>query len=57
MRHIKEEKDHFVIKREAEIDKSFVKKKTNFIEYGSGNTLQLSVKELKLLMKKLKWTV
>ena len=57
MRHVKEEKDHFVIKREAEIDKSFVKKKTNFIEYGSGNTLQLSVKELKLLMKKLKWTV
>ena len=57
MRHIKEEKDHFVIKREAEIDKSFVKKKTNFIEYGSGNTPQLGVKELKSLMKKLKWTV
>jgi UDP-N-acetylglucosamine 4,6-dehydratase/5-epimerase len=56
MRHVKEEKDHFVIKREAEIDKSFVKKNTNFVEYGSGNIPQLGIEELKSLMKKLKWT-
>ena len=56
MRHVKEEKDHFVIRRESEIDKSFVKKSTNFVEYGSGNIPQLGIEELKLLMKKLKWT-
>ena len=26
MRHVKEEKDHFIVKREAVIDKTFVKK-------------------------------
>ena len=57
MRHVKEEKDHYIIKREPEIDKSFVKKKTNFIEYGSGTVPQLDVNQLKILMKKLKWTV
>jgi len=57
MRRVKEEKDHYVIKREEEIDKSFLKKNTSFVEYGSGNIPQLNIKELKLMMKKLKWTI
>ena len=57
MRHVTEKKDHFIIKREAEIDKSFVKKTTKFIEYGSGTIPHLEIEELKLLMKKLKWIV
>ena len=55
MRHVQEKKDHFVIKREAEIDNSFVKKSTKFTEYGSGTISPLNIEELKLLMKKLKW--
>ncbi len=55
MRHVQEKKEHFVIKREAEIDKSFIKKKTRFTEYSSGDKPHLDIKELKLLMKKLKW--
>ena len=55
MRHVQEKKEHFVIKREVEIDKSFVKKKTRFTEYSSGTISHLDIKELKLLMKKLKW--
>jgi len=57
MRHVIEKKDHFIIKREAEIDKSFVKKTTKFTEYGSGTIRHLDVEELKSLMKKLKWVV
>jgi UDP-N-acetylglucosamine 4,6-dehydratase len=57
MRRVKEEKDHYVIRREEEIDKSFLKKNTSFVEYGSGNIPQLNIKELKLMMKKLKWTI
>jgi UDP-glucose 4-epimerase len=57
MRHVQEKKDHFVIKREEEIDNSFVKKSTKFTEYGSGTITPLSIDELKLLMKKLKWVV
>ncbi len=57
MRHIKEEKDHFIIKREAEIDKSFVKKKIDFVEYSSGTVNHLDIKQLKSMMKKLKWTM
>ena len=57
MRHVIEKKDHFIIKREAEIDKSFVKKTTKFTEYGSGTIPHLDVEELKSLMKKLKWVV
>ena len=55
MRHVLEKKDHFVIKRELEFDKSYDKKTIKLEEYGSGNTSHLDVKELKLLMKKLKW--
>ncbi|WP_246271121.1 SDR family NAD(P)-dependent oxidoreductase [Nitrosopumilus cobalaminigenes] len=55
MRHVEEKKDHFVIKRENEIDNSFVKKSTKFIEYGSGTIPHLNTEELKILMKKLKW--
>ena len=55
MRHVQEKKDHFVIKRENEIDNSFVKKSTKFTEYGSGTIPHLEIEELKSLMKKLKW--
>ena len=57
MRHVKEEKDHFIIKREAEIDKSFIKKKIDFVEYSSGTVNHLDIKQLKSMMKKLKWTM
>ena len=57
MRHVKEEKDHFIVKREAEIDKTFVKKSIKFSEYGSGTVKHLNVEELKLMMKKLKWVI
>ena len=57
MRHVQEKKDHFVIKREEEIDNSFVKKSTKFTEYGSGTIPSMNIDELKLLMKKLKWVV
>ncbi len=57
MRHVEEKKDHFVIKRENEIDKSFVKKSTKFTEYGSGTIPPMDIEELKSLMKKLKWIV
>ena len=57
MRHVKEEKDHFIVKREAVIDKTFVKKSTKFSEYGSGTVKHLNIEELKLIMKKLKWVI
>ena len=55
MRHVIEEENHFVIKRELEIDRSFVKKNIKFTEYGSGTIPHLEIDELKKLMKKLKW--
>ena len=55
MRHVVEKKDHFIIKREAEIDKSFIKKSTKLSEYGSGTVNPLTINELKIMMKKLKW--
>jgi UDP-N-acetylglucosamine 4,6-dehydratase/5-epimerase len=57
MRHSTEKKDHFVIYREPEIDFKSVKKKTKFIEYGSGTATHLDINELKFIMKKLKWTI
>jgi len=57
MRHVKEEKDHYIIKREAEIDKKFEKKNTKFAEYSSGTVNHLDVEQLKTMMKKLKWTI
>ena len=56
MRRVSEKKDHFVIKRESLIDKSFLKKSTKLTEYGSGTITPLNIEELKSLMKKLKWT-
>jgi UDP-N-acetylglucosamine 4,6-dehydratase/5-epimerase len=56
MRHAKEKKGHFIIKREDEFDKSFVKKNVKFSEYNSESISQLDIKKLKVLMKKLKWT-
>lgn len=56
MRHAQEKKDHFIIKREDEFDKSFVKKNVKFSEYNSESTSQLDIKKLKVLMEKLKWT-
>jgi UDP-glucose 4-epimerase len=57
MRRVSEKKDHFVIKRESLIDKSFLKKSTKLTEYGSGTITSLNIEELKSLMKKLKWTI
>lgn len=57
MRHVQEKKDHFVIKREKEIDNSYVKKSTKFSEYGSGTIPHLKIEELKTMMKKLKWVI
>ena len=56
MRRVSEKKDHFIIKRELLIDKSFLKKSTKLTEYGSGTITPLNIEELKSLMKKLKWT-
>ena len=57
MRRVMEKKDHFIIKKESLIDKSFLNKSTKLDEYGSGTVKPLTVNELKILMKKLKWTV
>jgi FlaA1/EpsC-like NDP-sugar epimerase len=57
MRHVSEKKDHFVINKESLIDKKYTKKSTKFTEYGSGTIPHLNIEELKLLMKKLKWTI
>ena len=57
MRHAVEKKDHYIINREAVIDKKFNKKSTKFEEYDSENTTHLNIEELKILMKKLKWVV
>lgn len=55
MRHVVEEKDHFIIKREKEFEKDFERKTTKFNEYGSNSIDTLNVEELKKLMLKLKW--
>ena len=55
MRRVSEKKDHFVIKRESILDKTYLKKSTKLTEYGSGTITPLNVEELKSLMKKLKW--
>lgn len=57
MLHAKEEKDHFVIHREADFDLSSIKKSTKLKEYGSGTVRQLNRDELKSMMRKLKWVV
>lgn len=57
MRHASEQKDHFVIRREADFDRSSIKKLVQTQEYGSGTVKHLSVEELKAMMKKLKWVL
>lgn len=57
MRHSKEKKDHFVIKREAEFDIKLIKKSVRTQEYSSRTVKHLSVDELIHLMKKLKWVL
>ena len=57
MRHAVEKKDHYIINREAEIDKKFNKKSIKFKDYNSESTTHLNIEELKILMKKLKWVI
>ncbi len=57
MRHSEERKDHFIINKEAEFEKSSLKKSTKIQEYDSGTVKPLDVEELKQLMKKLKWVI
>jgi len=56
MRHSIERKDHFVINKEAKIDKFSTKNMISHEQYGSFNTKHLTVDELKQIMKKLQWT-
>jgi len=56
MRHSIERKDHFVINKEAKIDKFSTKNIISHGQYGSSNTTHLTIDELKQTMKKLQWT-
>jgi FlaA1/EpsC-like NDP-sugar epimerase len=56
MRHSIEKKDHFVINKEAKIDKFSTKNIISHEQYGSSNTKHLTIDELKHIMKKLQWT-
>lgn len=56
MRHSIERKDHFVITKEAKIDKFSTKNIISHEQYGSSNTKHLTINELKHIMKKLQWT-
>ena len=56
MRHSIERKDHFVISKEAIIDKFSAKNVISHEQYGSSNTKHLTIDELKQTMKKLQWT-
>jgi len=55
MRHTKEEKDYFVIKKEFDFDKTFLDKTIHMPEYTSLSTNRLTIEELKQLMSNLKW--
>jgi UDP-N-acetylglucosamine 4,6-dehydratase/5-epimerase len=55
MRHAKEEKDHFVIYREDEYDLKSLRKSINVQDYSSAFVKHLNTKELRDLMKKMKW--
>lgn len=57
MRHSIERKDHFVITKEAKIDKFSTKNIISHEQYGSSNTKHLTINELKHIMKKLQWVV
>ncbi len=57
MRRVIDKKDHFIIKKESKIDKSFLNKSTKLTEYGSGTADSLSIEDLMSLMRKLKWVV
>jgi len=56
MRHSIESKDHFVINKEAKIDKFSTKSIISHEQYSSSNTKHLTIDELKYIMKKLQWT-
>lgn len=56
MRHSIERKDHFVIAKEAKIDKFSIKNIISHKQYGSSNTKHLTINELKHIMNKLQWT-
>lgn len=57
MRRVDERKDHFVIKREEELDTRSLKKYVKIKEYDSGTAKHLNKNELMELMKRLKWVV
>lgn len=57
MRHSVEKKNHFVINREAKIDKLSTKNIISHEQYGSSNTKHLSIYQLKEMMKKLQWVI
>ena len=57
MRHSVEKKDHFVINQEEKIDKFSTKKIISHEQYGSHNTMHLTIDELKHMMKKLQWVM
>jgi len=53
MRHAKELQDHFIIYREDELNNNAV---VDF-EYSTKTTIHLGVKELKIILRQLKWVV
>lgn len=53
-RHSKEEQNHFIIYRETDVKSSNA---ISDIEYSSKTTIQLGVKELKCILRDLKWVV
>jgi FlaA1/EpsC-like NDP-sugar epimerase len=55
MRHTKEEKGHFVIKKELDFDNTFLERSIDLPEYTSSSTNHLTIEELKLLMSNLNW--
>lgn len=55
MRHVSEEKDHFVIHKEELFNKKSIKMKLIQHEYSSSTVDHLNKKELQEIMKKLNW--
>jgi len=55
MRRVEERKDHFVIKREEELDVGSLGKNLKVQEYGSATVKHLNQDELIKLMRQLKW--
>jgi UDP-N-acetylglucosamine 4,6-dehydratase/5-epimerase len=55
MRHTIEEENHFVVKKQKLFDLDIKKGENDFHEYSSNNVKKLSSKDLKKLIKSLKW--